>query len=681
MSITGFAAKSERTNIEIIDGMSKKKHQLKNVNLMVGGKDVFADVPAVLYNDRTLVPIRVVAENLGASIEWNENTYEAKIVMGEKTIILKVDSSTATVNGVKKKLPDGVPAKLLGYQGNYRTMVPIRFVSEELGMTVNWIAETLTATVDAPGQAVTAIEYKRAGETPRIHIKTTGAVEYTTMFLEGSKYGSNDRLVLDIANVTLNIKDASIVNSDGLVRKDINMDGIKSIRGSLFETNPRNVSRIVVDMERQKGYNVYFDKASSEIIVEFSNSVKNIKMEKKGNEDVVVIQTEETPIYNVMDLGNRVVVDVLNAKLKFSQSQVNVSRGGISRIRTSAFSPDANYNQEEKIVRVVLDLDPGQTAENLFVEAEGKDILVYLKGNSLKGIDYTKTGKNQSQLQLSLFEADQYYVSYDEYSKNLNIKVLKDKMDLKTSQVEIADGLVQAIKVNDSIEDNYYSIDVLLAPEAQYRIENSDSLTEEIKILISRTYTSDMIKYGNSIVVVDAGHGGHDPGATSGILKLKEKDLALDTANRLAKLLEEAGFTTIMTRTEDLYPGLQERAYLANELGADAFVSVHYNAHGDPAIDGVQVLFCPDSVRDNKNFAKIVQEEMLKELNATDRKIVERPNLAVLNKTNMPAVLAEVAFLSNAREEQLASTEEYRQKAAQALFNGIKRYFDEVILK
>ena len=227
---TAFAAaKQERSVVEIIDATSRKKHQLNTVNLMVGGKDVITDVPGVIFNNRTLVPIRFVVESLGAKIDWNQSTYEATITTDSKTIVLKVDSSTAIVNGVKKKLPDGVPPKLFEYQGNNRTMVPIRFISEELGMDVNWIGSTNTVLVDFPMQNITAIDYNASSQVPQLLIKTSGPVEVTHMFLPGSKYGGQDRLVLDIPNAVLDLNDSSFVQQDGYLKKDIEKNGINSI--------------------------------------------------------------------------------------------------------------------------------------------------------------------------------------------------------------------------------------------------------------------------------------------------------------------------------------------------------------------------------------------------------------------------------------------------------------------
>lgn len=678
MMRTAFAEKQEGSIVEIIDGLSQQKKEVHSVNLLMGKKDVVTDVPAVLYNDRTLVPIRFVVENLGAEIAWNQEAYTATITTEDKTIVLKIDSAAAYVDGKKIMLPDNVPAKLLGYQDKYRTMVPLRFISEQLGMDVNWIPETTTVTVDFPKQSITAIEYDKSGSVPRMVIKTTGKVDATSLYLQGSKYGGNDRLVLDIPNTALDVDGSDFVESNGLLKKDIGRDGILSIRASLFEPEPRNITRVVVDLETPKGYNI--DYGENEIKVEFLNSVKNIAFEKRNNVDVLVIHTEEPPAYNTMDLGDRLVVDVLNANLKFDKSQISVSRGGVSRIRTGEFSPDTNYNKDDKIVRVVLDLETGHSAENIFIDSEGNDILIYINNKPLEGFDYHKETFTTSVLKLSLADEVKYYIDYDKSSRKLTIEVPKDAMDLTKSSLNISDNMVESIKIDDE-EDEYYTITLKLIEGADYVVETMDDESDEIIIRFENKEIADS-KYSGRLIVIDPGHGGKDPGTHSASHTLQEKNLALDTAKRLNELLKEAGFATFMTRTDDSYVGLYDRAEIANGLNADAFVSVHYNWHPDKNITGVQVLYNGDDLtRDNKTFAKIVQEEMTKELNAIDKGIVHRPNLVVIRETKMPAILAEMAFISNATEEAKAATESYRQKCAQALFNGIIRYFDEVILK
>ncbi|WZL74062.1 N-acetylmuramoyl-L-alanine amidase family protein [Clostridiaceae bacterium 35-E11] len=678
MMCTAFAEKQEGNIVQITDGLSQNKKEVYSVNLLMNQKNVVTDVPAVLYNNRTLVPIRFVVENLGAEIAWDQETYTATIKTKDKTIVLKINSATAYVNKEKITLPDKVPAKLLGYQDKYRTMVPLRFISEQLGMNVDWVPETTTATVDFPKQSITGIQYDKSNPVPKMIIKTTGKVAATPLYLQGSKYGGNDRLVLDIPNTVLDMDDAGFKENDGLMKKDIKKDGILAIRASLFEPEPKNITRVVVDLETPKGYNINY--SQNEIQVEFLNSVKNIALEKKNNADVVVIHAEEPPVYKTMDLGDRFVVDVLNANLKFDQSQISVSRNGVSRIRVGEFTPDMNYNKNDKIVRVVLDLEAGQHYENMFIDSEGNDILIYMNNKPLKGLDYHKETFTTSVLKLSLEDEVKHYIDYDKSSRKLTVEVPKDAMDLSKSSLKISDNMVASIKIEDE-DDKYYEITLNLLEGVDYVVETEDEKSDEVIIRFENKKISGS-PYRGKLVVIDAGHGGKDPGAHSVSKTLQEKKLALDTAQRLKKLLEEAGFKTVMTRTDDRYIGLYDRADIANRLNADAFVSIHYNWHPDKAVTGVQVLYNGDDpLRDNKTFARIAQEEMTKELNAVDKGIIHRPNLVVIRETNMPAILAEMAFISNATEEVKVSMESYRQKCAQALYNGITRYFDEVLLK
>lgn len=173
-------------------------------------------------------------------------------------------------------------------------------------------------------------------------------------------------------------------------------------------------------------------------------------------------------------------------------------------------------------------------------------------------------------------------------------------------------------------------------------------------------------------VVIDPGHGGRDPGAIAN--ELIEKNVNLDIALRLEKLLIERGIDVYMTRRGDTYPELRKRASDANNYNADLFLSIHNNA-GLSYYRGSMTLYYP--LKTNRfsgiDFAKIVQEELVKGLGLRDLGIRPRPNLVVLRKTRMPAVIAEIAFLTNSHESNLLKTSEFKQKAALALEKGVIR--------
>ncbi len=214
-------------------------------------------------------------------------------------------------------------------------------------------------------------------------------------------------------------------------------------------------------------------------------------------------------------------------------------------------------------------------------------------------------------------------------------------------------------------------------------------------------------------VVIDAGHGGHDQG-TSGDRGLLEKDLVLDVALRVGKLIEQRmGSEVIYTRTDDTFVPLHERTALANERKADLFLSIHANSSSATQVAGVETYYLNltsspegldvaarenatseksiyelrdlvdsiakhDKVEESKEFATDVQASLQTfaakySPSAKDRGIRKAP-FVVLIGAQMPSILAEIGFLSNSREENLLSRPEHRQRLAEALYKGLSRY-------
>lgn len=181
-------------------------------------------------------------------------------------------------------------------------------------------------------------------------------------------------------------------------------------------------------------------------------------------------------------------------------------------------------------------------------------------------------------------------------------------------------------------------------------------------------------------VVIDAGHGGWQSGAAYG--GVKEKDLNIDIARRLNSLLKAEGIRTYMTREWDSYVSLYSRSALANRVGADLFVSIHNNA-GHSKHSGSMTLYYPGSQKTRGNltsleFAQIVQRNMTQYLGTDDKGTIARSNLAVLRTSNMPAVIAEVGYMSNPKELNKLKTHSYRQKAAESLKNAILESLKEM---
>lgn len=214
-------------------------------------------------------------------------------------------------------------------------------------------------------------------------------------------------------------------------------------------------------------------------------------------------------------------------------------------------------------------------------------------------------------------------------------------------------------------------------------------------------------------IVIDPGHGGRDTG-TIGPTGLMEKDVALDVAKRLAKLVEERlGAEVVLTRTEDVSVPLEARTELANQEKADLFLSIHVNSSRYPGVNGVETFYLnltrsqadlevaarenagsskslhqlvelvqkialDDKIQESRDFAAHMQNALYQLARDQDPRArnrgVKKAPFVVLIGAQMPSVLVELGFISNPAEERLMRDENYRQKMAEALYNGLAAY-------
>jgi N-acetylmuramoyl-L-alanine amidase len=217
---------------------------------------------------------------------------------------------------------------------------------------------------------------------------------------------------------------------------------------------------------------------------------------------------------------------------------------------------------------------------------------------------------------------------------------------------------------------------------------------------------------GVSRIVIDPGHGGHDPGAKG--KGVEEAELVLDVALRVEKLLQKVpGVEVILTRRTDDFIPLQERTAIANREGADLFLSIHANASPNAQARGIETYFLnfannlsaaavaarenaasgqtmgalPDLVKtialnnkldESRDFAAQVQSAMMDRLRGSNKTIrdlgVKQAPFVVLIGAAMPSVLAEISFVTNPQEARLLKANAYRQRIADALFNAIRKY-------
>jgi len=199
------------------------------------------------------------------------------------------------------------------------------------------------------------------------------------------------------------------------------------------------------------------------------------------------------------------------------------------------------------------------------------------------------------------------------------------------------------------------------------------------------------------VVVLDPGHGGQDSGAMCG--DVLEKDLTLDVARRVDRLLQPKGLATLMTRVGDSYVSLMERAALTNRVPDCVFVSIHFNEGNKPVSNGVETYYADHQITagtpmiswlpflqrassqapnfESQSLAGFIQEALVAHTQAVNRGTKAQQYFVIANVRH-PAVLIEGGFLTNKDEITKLGSEDYREQLAAAICDGVVRYHDLV---
>lgn len=179
---------------------------------------------------------------------------------------------------------------------------------------------------------------------------------------------------------------------------------------------------------------------------------------------------------------------------------------------------------------------------------------------------------------------------------------------------------------------------------------------------------------GEADIILDAGHGGKDQGASYG--EVLEKELTLEIAKKTKEILEEAGYRVSMTRKDDTFVDLYDRADYANRKNSKVFVSIHCNSSEEDGAEGIETFYAASKEEESQALAQALQTGMVEQTEARDRGI-KTADYVVIKETDMPAALVEVGFLSDSGERQLLQQEEYQKKLAEGIAAGILEYLED----
>lgn len=202
---------------------------------------------------------------------------------------------------------------------------------------------------------------------------------------------------------------------------------------------------------------------------------------------------------------------------------------------------------------------------------------------------------------------------------------------------------------------------------------------------VSKYVNSDQVKKQKITVVLDAGHGGSDPGKI-GVNDVEEKTVNLAIAEMVQELLKKEKIDVVMTRKEDtMLTGqdgsatkvgdMKERVALINKTAPALAVSIHQNSYHQEGVKGAQVFYYSHS-EEGKKAAELMQKALLGLNTENNRKAKANDTYYLLKRTEAPTIIVECGFLSNWEEAELLKSEEYQKKTAEAIVEGIKAYVE-----
>lgn len=645
----------EQVKMDLFYNGKHHAYAAKEVKIEIDGKEMVPkDMPAVIIDGRTMLPMRQIAQELGCEVNWNEAAKQIYVMRGSDIVVFTVDSKTGYENG--KEFTMDVPATIV----NDRTMLPVRALADALHLNIKWDDPNRTVSIQS-GDTVVKDEpttpesgQTTAGTLTGIQTPSAKDADQTFTIQADAPIARYEKTFVDDQKIVLDFYGAKS-SLPGEITKT-NSDIVTGIRTATHENNGDSFTRVVFDLSGKKDYEVKQSADKKNITISFGKTtVDKISAVHSQNKDIITIGGTGSFGASVAMTADpqKIVVTIPNC-----QSNLN------DKINTA----DLQYVLDGKV-----DTSKGNVVEMVF---SVEDL-----------VQYSYREENQN-LILEIYPTTLKNMRYD---KNANVLYLdkKDKID------------TGSVKMEDHYLDGYFDVTLPGDYESDYGYGTYDvkgTVVENIEVSTkggsttfrfkqNRISTYEVTDEGNSyairvknpkevydkVLLLDAGHGGKDPG-TSGN-GMQEKNLTLTIAQKIEQELQGSGIKVYMTRDSDVYPENSTRAQTANDI-ADLMVSIHINS-GPETANGTESLYQvhandSSSRLTSKQLAEILQASMISGTGNTNRGVKLRTDLLILNRTTVPSAIVEVIFITNTGDALKISNPAYQDQVAQAIADGIQ---------
>lgn len=704
----------------------------------------------ILYQGTTYLPVRAVSSMFSIDVKWDGENNKIYLSTGKsdpvtcKTIDIFVSGKNETVlPNINKTISieykekvqsfadvNGKTVYPLSYQGT--TYLPVRAISNMYGATIDW---------DGENQKITIERKNEIAEISNVTIKVIDGVlcaEITTKspLYDYKYYSLNEpnRLVIDLQNSKFGISTS---------QQTINYSVLQKVR---FGSHENNLSKIVLDVDKIDEYSVaqskdrlttYFALTSNFVIPDDSTQEKDYTLVASIGNTIYIPEIKDNDTKNENDDNKSGDND--NENIKDDDKTLTPEQiAKLAKVTSVVYSPtnevtkikiDGNYEFET----VKLD-DPKKFAIDIKgarLEVDGPTEIEPKNNNIVK----IRFAQNKEDVVRIVFDLNE--------NANANVKERSDYLQVYFDEIKVKNVVYEAFdkyatltlknvkkSVFSSTESTRYNRLTLSFSSSRFKtesesIESNDKFVKDIEVKASKVVINfagetiyDMKQVGNDVVItisydknnekkkfvilLDAGHGGTDPGACRGkteaekhLPENQEKTYTLAVMLKLKELLEDEDDIEIRTsRTTDVFIDRQGRLdYILDNEDADLLVSIHINSNKEEKYQGTMVLYHnkPNEKEDygitSKELASFIKNNIVNDTRLKDLGIVDRVDLWILEQndkgkvdehtgekrpvTNLPAVICELCLISNDADYAKLVTEDFQDAAANAIYKGI----------
>ncbi len=703
----------------------------------VKGKVIFDEKeisvsPVYSYIEKDTAMIRakkVFGTAMGCSYQYDSATKTLTLGKEDKMVTFTINSDTALVNGTKQALD--VPARLVknGTNGVYYTMVPGRFTANALGFDYEWLSDSNTSVIttktpeegDAGNEPPEQPEEEEPGnnsnqtESPNtpdsVVLPDASLFQWTANSTYTEYLTEVQNQAAHVTEVTGRTQSGTSTAYSSLLSVEQGNELLYGSYDTYYLTSPDGFFGVSGVISGQAVELMLADTISTNQTYSFQGGLATqavVEFQEAALSTKVTFSLAE---HAFSDFTLTLSEDCKTLTIKFYQNCLTSIHGdrqngdeiltlsGTGKIQAEILSDDSDgmiLLQLTGVLDTLTDMD--------WTDTTGTGIL--------SNVVRLPINNNQMQLLIQRRSENEYYLM--ETGNDIKLVVKGNRTDLGTYSLKIPymPGTErEAITDSDHYMSRYFTITlpgdqmayldsmpIVLSgstvSDVQKKLNSAGNTVITVKTSKIQAYrlhyTSDAIMVEvddpknlyDKIVVLDAGHGGDDPGTIHN--GVKEKDLSLQILyTRLKQYFEDSDDIKVYwTRKDDTFLELNDRAAYASKVGADLFISLHMDSFSTTKPNGISVYHSTQNKHINEGgltsvaLAQILQKNLVKGLGATDRKV--KNNSYVVCKSNtVPAVLIELGFMSNPEEFKNLTSKSYQQKAAQILYESIVEVFEK----